>query len=815
ANVPFNTPLRSLLLDGNAPTTRQTLRNVYMLNYTLVDQQRSCALQHERAASALHQSEDPATNMTTTQPTPMDAPAILPDILSAIGHTPMVRINSIGKKAHLECELLAKCEFFNAGGSVKDRIGRRMVEEAEKSGRIKPGDTLIEPTSGNTGIGLALAAAIKGYRCIITLPEKMSAEKVNVLKALGAEIIRTPTEAAWDSPESHIGVALRLQKEIPNAHILDQYVNPNNPLAHYEGTAEEILYQCDGKVDMVVMGVGTGGTISGVAKKLKERCPNVIIVGVDPVGSILAEPDSLNDKNRFQPYQVEGIGYDFIPQVLDRSLVDRWEKTNDQESFIMARRLIREEGLLCGGSCGSAMAAAVKAAASLTKGQRCVVLLPDSTRNYMTKFLNDNWMFAHNYVANPMHSSDNYSKYRKSMTTWWSGQPVAILKPSEPSTVLPTVPCNDVITLMQSRGYDQIPIVQNDRLLGVVTIGNLLAKVASGRVKRTDPVSAVMFTKFSRVTNETPLAELAEIFDKDYFAVVTTHANPAESRIVGLVTRIDLLNHISSITATSEAPGPSGTMQLPLLPLPQGTRRWLLAIGVLLLAGKGSQGVRRLLLRLVGPSATRPAAASPPWRLFSDFLKDLQTHKVDKVLLAADFCLVQAKDSADMYKVLVPPRTENTYILDALVRAGVEFGSLRPPASKRLLPLIMTLVPFLYLGLTYRMLRGMFGAETGVGKDGNKTKGLLRRGSDPRQRITFDDGVRLDNDVDLGAVAEECGHLGQQSGAQLASLVNEAALLAVRHNDTSVKQCHFELAMSRAYETHCKKLTGAFDYDVN
>lgn len=191
--------------------------------------------------------------------------------------------------------MLAKCEFFNAGGSVKDRIGKRMVEDAMASGRIKPGDTLIEPTSGNTGIGLALAAAIYGFRMIITLPEKMSNEKVDVLKALGAEIIRTPTEAAFDSPESHISVAQRLNKEIENSHILDQYANPSNPLAHYDGTAEEILSACGGQVDMLVVGAGTGGTITGTGKKIKEKCPNCIVVGVDPVGSILALPDSLND----------------------------------------------------------------------------------------------------------------------------------------------------------------------------------------------------------------------------------------------------------------------------------------------------------------------------------------------------------------------------------------------------------------------------------------------------------------------------------------------------------------------------------------
>lgn len=215
-------------------------------------------------------------------------------MLDHIGNTPMVRVNRIGKSEGVECEILAKCEFFNAGGSLKDRIGKRMVLDAEASGRIKKGDTLIEATSGNTGIGMALAAALLGYRMIITLPEKMSNEKVDVLKALGAEIIRTPTEAAFDSPESHIGVAKTLNSKIPNSHILDQYSNPSNPLAHYDGTAEEIYTQCGGKLDAVVIAAGTGGTVTGVARKLKEKIPGIKVVGVDPIGSILALPNSLN-----------------------------------------------------------------------------------------------------------------------------------------------------------------------------------------------------------------------------------------------------------------------------------------------------------------------------------------------------------------------------------------------------------------------------------------------------------------------------------------------------------------------------------------
>jgi cystathionine beta-synthase len=309
---------------------------------------------------------------------------ILNTILQAIGNTPTVKLNSVGKE--LDCELYAKCEFFNAGGSVKDRIGRRMVAEAEKSGRLKPGDTIIEPTSGNTGIGLALTAAVKGYRCIIVMPEKMSMEKQVVLEALGAEIVRTPTAAAWDDPESHIGVSKKLNKEIPNSHILDQYSNPDNPDAHYEGTAEEILADFGTDLDMCVMGVGTGGTITGVAKKLKEKIPTIKIIGADPFGSILGGGDEI------YPYQVEGIGYDFFPDVLDNNLVDEYVKTKDKDSFILARRLIKEEGLLCGGSSGSAMSAALEKAKNLKAGQKCLILLPDGVRNYLSKFLSDEWM---------------------------------------------------------------------------------------------------------------------------------------------------------------------------------------------------------------------------------------------------------------------------------------------------------------------------------------------------------------------------------------------------------------------------------------
>lgn len=305
-------------------------------------------------------------------------------ILEAIGKTPIVRLHRVGKG--LSSELYGKCEFLNPGGSIKDRIANAMIDAAEKAGRIKPGDTLIEPTSGNTGIGLALAGAIKGYHVIITMPEKMSHEKVVILEALGAKIYRTPTEAAWDSPESHLSLAKRLQEKLPNAHILDQYTNPNNPGIHEHVTAQEIIDDMGENLAMVVMTVGTGGTITGVARHLKRALPKIKIVGVDPIGSILGGGDFI------QPYLVEGIGYDFIPKVLDNTLVDRYIKINDKNSFHMARRLIKEEGLLVGGSSGAAVWGAQQAAQSLKKDERCLVILPDTIRNYLTKFVDDAWM---------------------------------------------------------------------------------------------------------------------------------------------------------------------------------------------------------------------------------------------------------------------------------------------------------------------------------------------------------------------------------------------------------------------------------------
>ena len=446
---------------------------------------------------------------------------ILKNILEAVGCTPMVRLNVVGKETG--CELLAKCEYLSAGGSVKDRIGKRMLEKAQEAGRIKPGDTLIEPTSGNTGIGLALAAAVYGYRMIITMPQKMSREKQVVLEALGAEIIRTPTEAAWDAPESHIGVARQLQRLLPNAHILDQYGNPENPRAHYEGTGREIVEQCDGRLDAVVLTAGTGGTLTGIARYLKEHVKGCRIVGVDPVGSILAGPGPIGS------YKVEGIGYDFIPDVLDRSLVDEWVKTEDRPSFRMARRLIRQEGLLVGGSSGSAVWAMVEVARRMGPGKRIVTLLPDSVRNYMSKFIDERWMRENGFAE-----------------TGWEEQTVGELVRALPPKKLVCASSGEgvgaVVARMKERGISQVPVLEGEKLVGIVTETDLLTRLVEGRSTPATTIAEVMFRDVTTVRHDQPARVLTERFARELAGLVTDD----RGRLVSILTKMDLVDYLSS-----------------------------------------------------------------------------------------------------------------------------------------------------------------------------------------------------------------------------------------------------------------------------
>ncbi|XP_067826829.1 cystathionine beta-synthase-like protein [Heptranchias perlo] len=469
-----------------------------------------------------------------------NSPKILPTVLYKIGNTPLIRINNIAKEYGLKCELLAKCEFFSAGGSTKDRIALRMIEDAEKQGILKPGDVIIEPTSGNTGIGLGLVAAVRGYRCIIVMPEKMSLEKVDVLKALGVEVVRTPNAANLNSPDSHIGMAWKLKNEIPNSHVLDQYQNAGNPLAHYDITAEEILDQCDGQIDVLVAGVGTGGTITGLARKFKEKCPNCQIVGVDPEGSNMAEPKELNLTNETS-YEVEGIGHNFIPTVLDRKAIDKWMKTDDVESFAMARNLIKKEGLLCGGSSGSAMHAAVTVAKDLKEGQRCVVILPDSIRNYMSKFLSDNWMAQKGFLRA---DCDQES---------WRNMSINQMKLPTALTVLPTLTCQDTIQILKAKSLDNAVVIDSSGVvLGIVTLGNITSSVHDGKLQLTDPVSKIIYKQFKKVSLNDTLGKISQILELNHFVLIVheqIHCNGSgecEKREMmhGVVTFTDLITFL-------------------------------------------------------------------------------------------------------------------------------------------------------------------------------------------------------------------------------------------------------------------------------
>ena len=441
------------------------------------------------------------------------------------------------------------------------------------------------------GIGLALVGAIKGYKCIITLPEKMSPEKVAVLRALGATIIRTPTQAAFDSPESHIGVAKRLQKEIPNSHILDQYANKDNPLAHEYGTAEEIWKQTDGKIKAIVAGAGTGGTITGLSKGLKNHNPDIKVIAADPFGSILALPESLNQEHANEAYKVEGIGYDFIPDVLDRKSVDMWYKTDDRESFYYARRLIAEEGLLVGGSSGSAIAAMARGVKELGlgEGDMVVVILPDSIRSYLSKFADDDWLAANDLLPPTPPTTSPPSPVLASLSKKdpYSGATLRSLRLKPVTTVLANSPCAEAVETMRDKGFDQLPVLAptSGKLVGLVTLGNLLSWISRGRATGKSPVSEVMFDflsipevvtdpkdisnlatvpktngvehckegklqttpkrKFVEITLDTPLSALSKFFEWNSAAVVTEKGGIESGGLpkpVAVVTKVDLLS---------------------------------------------------------------------------------------------------------------------------------------------------------------------------------------------------------------------------------------------------------------------------------
>ncbi|MBI5882083.1 MAG: cystathionine beta-synthase [Elusimicrobia bacterium] len=438
-------------------------------------------------------------------------------ILSAIGRTPLVRLNRVTDG--LPVTLLAKVEPMNPGGSVKDRIGLAMILDAEKKGLLKKGGTIIEATAGNTGVGLALAAAVKGYRCIFVMPDKMSEDKVNLLKAYGAEVVITPTSVAPDSPESYNGVADRLSRDIIGAWRPDQFANPCNPSAHYRTTGPEIWEDTDGKVDVFVAGMGTGGTISGTGKYLKEKKPSVVIVGADPEGSILSGDSP-------KSYRVEGVGEDFIPKTFNRQAVDEMVRVSDAESFRMARRLAREEGILAGGSSGMAVAAAVRFSRRLKPGKTVVVLLPDTGRNYLGKIFSDPWMREYGYLAPPSSKA--------------TAADVLSAKPAGAAliTLSPRDSAGKAVSLMEKRGVSQIPVVEGGRSVGCLTEVTLAKRLHDGTDLSRVKVSEVMGPPL-------PMVESAVDISEPYRLLLAGHGGVLVGRAgkpAGLITRIDLVH---------------------------------------------------------------------------------------------------------------------------------------------------------------------------------------------------------------------------------------------------------------------------------
>ncbi len=441
------------------------------------------------------------------------------NVLEAIGQTPLVKLNNITNE--IKSIIYVKLEFLNPGGSVKDRIGLAMIEAAEKEGLLRPGGTIIEATAGNTGVGLALVAAIKGYRTIFVMPDKMSEDKISLLKAYGAEVVITPTSVSPDSPESYNGVADRLAKEIPGAYRPNQFENPNNPLAHYLTTGPEIWKDTDGKVDVFVAGMGTGGTISGVAKYLKEQKPDIVIVGADPEGSILSGDSP-------KSYKVEGIGEDFIPKTFNRQIIDEMIRVSDKESFNTARRLAKEEGLLVGGSSGTAVAAALKYAHRLKKSKYIVVLLPDTGRNYLTKIFSDSWMQKNGFWED---KEVRTIKVKEILDKKKGLPPIISLTTRET--------LSKAVQLMHKYNISQLPVIDNGEVVGRLDESSLMKLLHDGIAFAQQQISAVMGKPLQTLDEDTDITEVYRILLSDTTGVIVTRNEIP----IGVITRVDLINY--------------------------------------------------------------------------------------------------------------------------------------------------------------------------------------------------------------------------------------------------------------------------------
>ena len=450
---------------------------------------------------------------------------IASSILDLIGNTPLLKLTKLTRD--IKCNVLAKLEFLNPGGSVKDRIGIAMIEAAEKQGVIEPGFVIVEPTSGNTGVGLALAALVKGYKMIFTLPDKMSQEKIDLLRAFGAKVIVTPTAVSPDHPANYVKVAERIVKETPNSFIPNQYFNQSNPQAHYQTTGPEIWEQTDGKIDVLVATMGTGGTISGTSRYLKEKNPDIKVVGVDPEGS-LYHHEFYGTKGQIHPYTVEGIGEDFLPSTLNLKIVDEIITVTDKEAFLTARRLSQEEGIFSGGSSGAAVFAALQVAKKLNKDQNIVVILPDTGRNYIHKLYSDDWMSEKGFLEN-----------KKERIPIRDLLEVKLKRIKKVVSIGPDSKLEEAIVLMKKNDISQLPVIKEQVQIGSISESTLMRNLTD------DPncskrISEIMEPPLPMIKiDEKILSPLNLLKDKNGIIVMENN------RIVDIITTIDVINYLT------------------------------------------------------------------------------------------------------------------------------------------------------------------------------------------------------------------------------------------------------------------------------
>ena len=446
------------------------------------------------------------------------------NVLEAVGSTPVVKLNNVC--AHVAAEIYVKLEYLNPGGSMKDRVAIHIVRDYERRGLLRPGGTIVEATSGNTGIGLALVAAIRGYKTIFVMPDKMSEEKIKALQALGSRVVVCPTHVDPEDPRSYYSVSRRLAEETPGAVLANQYYNPANPEAHYLSTGPELWAQTGGELDVFVAGMGTGGTISGCGRFFKEKKPGIVIIGVDPVGSLYYDYVKAGTMVKPRPYKVEGIGEDFLPGTMNLGIIDEIVRVNDKECFLMTRELARREGIFCGGSGGAAVAAAIKYAETSGRKMNIVVLLPDSAQKYLSKIFDDNWMRQNGFLEpEPIGT-------------------VADLLVAKGADEVITAPVSekirDVIVKMKAHGISCLPVTRDGKLAGVVAEIDILRHMAEPGHNPDDPVEHVVEAKFATVTRATRVALVSDLFGQGDIIVVLDG-----ERIVGVITKIDLIDYLA------------------------------------------------------------------------------------------------------------------------------------------------------------------------------------------------------------------------------------------------------------------------------